>query len=389
MPQDVIVVGLGAFGAAILYQLASRKVAVTGIDRFSPPHVMGSSHGETRITRLAVGEGDSYAPLVRRSHEIWRALEASEGARLMTQTGGLIFGPREGMPRHHGRDAFVNGTIALAERTGIAHEVLEPAAIAARYPQFALRGDEIAYFEPEAGMLAPEACVRVQLAAARAHGATIWTNEQVLSIDQDAGGVTVRTASDTLRAARCIVSAGAWVGQLLGGAVARRTRVYRQTLHWFAADDAAAYAPGRFPIFIWIYGPTEADSFYGFPETQAGAGVKVASEQYATVADPDTVVRDVASEESAAMHRRHVAGRLRGVSARAVDAKACLYTVTPDAGFIVDRAPGMDRVLVVSACSGHGFKHSAALGEAIAEQVADGGSRIPLDAFALSRFGVA
>jgi sarcosine oxidase len=303
----------------------------------------------------------------------------------MTQTGGLIFGPRDGLPRHHGRDGFVNGTIALAERTGIAHEVLEPAAIAARYPQFTLRGNEIAYFEPQAGMLAPEACVRVQLEAARAHGATIRTNEQVLSISQDAGGVTVRTTTETLRAARCIVAAGAWAGQLLGGAIARQTRVYRQTLHWFAADDPPSYAPGCFPIFIWIYGPTEADSFYGFPEARPGAGVKVATEQYATVADPDAVARDVSDQESAAMHSRHVAGRLRGVSARAVDAKACLYTVTPDAGFIVDLAPGMDRVLVVSACSGHGFKHSAALGEAIAQQVADGGSRIPLDAFALSR----
>jgi sarcosine oxidase len=87
------------------------------------------------------------------------------------------------------------------------------------------------------------------------------------------------------------------------------------------------------------------------------------------------------------MYGRHVEGRLRGVLARVVDAKACLYTVTPDAGFIVDQAPGMDRVMVVSACSGHGFKHSAALGEAIAEQIADGRSRIPLDTFALSRLG--
>jgi sarcosine oxidase len=111
----------------------------------------------------------------------------------------------------------------------------------------------------------------------------------------------------------------------------------------------------------------------------------VASEQYSIQSDPETVPRTVTAEESTAIYARHVAGRLRGVSAKVVDAKACLYTVTPDAGFIVDRAPGMDRVLVVSACSGHGFKHSAALGEAIAEQLVDGGSRIPLDAFALSR----
>jgi sarcosine oxidase len=385
MTESVIVVGLGAVGAAVLYQLACRGIPAVGIDRFAPPHAMGSSHGETRITRLSVGEGDAYAPLVRRSHEIWRALEASEGVRLMTTAGGLIMGPQTGAPIHHGKDAFIDRTIALAKRTGIAHEVLDAAAIAARYPQFALRGDEIAYFEPEAGMLAPEACVRVQLAAARARGATIRTDEQVLAIAQDERGVSVRTARETLRASRGVVAAGAWVGQLLGGTFARHARVYRQTLHWFAADDPAPYAPGRFPIFIWMHGTGPEDYFYGFPEAQAGAGVKVASEQYGMEADPDSVARTVSDPESASMYRSHVAGRLRGVSARVVDAKACLYTVTPDAGFIVDSAPGTDRVLVASACSGHGFKHSAALGEAIAEQIADGGSRIPLDAFALTR----
>jgi sarcosine oxidase len=387
MTKDVIVVGIGAVGSAVLYQLASRKIAVIGIDRYAPPHGMGSSHGETRITRLSVGEGDSYAPLVRRSHEIWRALEASEGARLITRTGGVIMGPREGAPIHHGKDAFVERTIALAERTGIAHEVLGPAQIAARYPQFALHGNETAYVEPEAGMLTPEACVSVQLAAARSHGATIRTDEQVLSITQDAGGVSVRTTRETLRASRCVVAAGPWIGQLLGGVMARKTAVYRQTLHWFAANDSAAYAPGRFPIFIWMHGESQEDYFYGFPEAAPGAGVKVASEQYAVASDPETVDRGVSNDESAAIYARHVEGRLRGVSARVVDAKACLYTVTPDSGFIVDNAPGMDRVTVVSACSGHGFKHSAALGEAVAQRIADGGSRIPLDAFKLSRLG--
>jgi sarcosine oxidase len=387
MMKSVIVVGVGAMGSAVLYQLASRGIAAIGIDRYAPPHNMGSSHGETRITRLSVGEGDSYAPLVRRSHEIWRALEASEGTRLMTRTGGLIMGPRDGAPIHHGKDAFVERTIALAERTGIAHEVLGPDQIASRYPQFALRGNELAYFEPEAGMLTPEACVRVQLEAARSYGATIRTDEQVLSITQDAGGVSVRTTRETLRASHCVVAAGPWIGQLLGGVMAQKTAVYRQTLHWFAAHDSASYAPGRFPIFIWMHGKTQEDYLYGFPETAPGAGVKVASEQYAIASDPDAVDRGVSDEESAAIYGRHVEGRLRGVSARVVDAKACLYTVTPDAGFIVDQAPDMDRVTVVSVCSGHGFKHSAALGEAIAEQIADGGSRIPLDAFALSRLG--
>jgi sarcosine oxidase len=164
---DVIVVGLGAMGAATLYQLAARGQRVIGIDRFAPPHEQGSSHGETRITRLAVGEGASYLPLVRRSHEIWRELERRCGATLMQTTGGLIMGPRDGGPVHHGQDAFVQRTIALAEQGGIRHEVLSPDAVMERFPQFRVRGGAIGYYEPDAGMLFPEACVRAQIDGAR------------------------------------------------------------------------------------------------------------------------------------------------------------------------------------------------------------------------------
>ena len=135
---DIVVVGLGAFGSAVLYQLAKRGLRATGIDRFAPPHTLGSSHGESRITRLAVGEGDAYAPLVRRSHALWREIEHDAGTALLQQTGGLIMGPRDSNLRHHGQDNFVRRSIGVAERTGIAHEVLDAAEIAYRYRQFRL-----------------------------------------------------------------------------------------------------------------------------------------------------------------------------------------------------------------------------------------------------------
>ena len=191
---DVIVVGLGAFGSALLYQLARRGIQAIGIDRFAPPHDRGSSHGETRITRLAVGEGDAYAPIVRRSHSIWRELEAESGATLMRTTGGLIMAPEGSAARHHGRENFVRRSLAMAARFSVPHERLEAAEIAARYPQFQLRGDEIAYFEPSAGLLLPEACIATQLALARRHGATTRLNERVISVEQTAGGV--RLVSD-------------------------------------------------------------------------------------------------------------------------------------------------------------------------------------------------
>ncbi|HEY0295445.1 MAG TPA: FAD-dependent oxidoreductase, partial [Bordetella sp.] len=183
---DVIVVGLGAFGSATVYQLARRGVSVIGIDQFQPPHDRGSSHGETRITRLAVGEGEAYVPLIRRSNEIWQALEAETGETLVHRVGGLIVGPRDGTISHHGKSDFVRRTIETAERFGIEHEVFDAQEFAYRYPQFMPRGDELVYAEPASGVLVPEACVQAQLDLARAHGAAIRFNEKVLSISETA-----------------------------------------------------------------------------------------------------------------------------------------------------------------------------------------------------------
>ena len=164
---DAIVIGLGAIGAATLYQLARRGARVLGIDQYSPPHDQGSSHGESRITRLAIGEGDEYVPLVQRSHEVWRELETVTGRTIMTTTAGLVLAPRDRIAQHHGKADFVRRTIACAQRHGIAHEVLESADIRRRYPQFKLQGDELAYLERDAGFVRPEEAIAAQLQAAR------------------------------------------------------------------------------------------------------------------------------------------------------------------------------------------------------------------------------
>src|SRR5262245_10292303 len=168
---DVVVVGLGAMGSAALYQLARRSVRVIGIDRFEPPHDHGSSHGESRITRQAIGEGAEYVPFALRSHEIWRELEAQTGRSLLAPVGGLIIGRRtdQGI---HGHANFIGNTIAAATRFGIEHEVLTAGEVAKRFPQFRLDGDETCYYEPGAGFLRPEACIAAQLDQARALGAS-------------------------------------------------------------------------------------------------------------------------------------------------------------------------------------------------------------------------
>ena len=382
---DVIVVGLGAMGSAALYQLARRGVRATGIDRFTPPHDRGSSHGESRITRQAIGEGEEYVPFALRSHEIWRELEADTGRSLFSQIGGLIIGRRTDSGIH-GHGDFVGRTIAAAERFNIDHEVLEPAEVMRRFPQFRLAGDETCYFEPGAGFLRPELCVATQLDRARELGAAVRTGETVIRVTADGTSVTVTTDAGTYSAARAIVTAGAWASQLLGGAYAKMLRVYPQTLYWFAAHDEMAFTPGRFPIFIWRHSAGENDHFYGFPVV--GQGVKLATEQFTDTIDPNQVRPAPSAADAQRMHEAQVRGRLLGVSSRCVRAVTCLYTVTPGFGFLIDRHPEWENVLVASPCSGHGFKHSAAIGEALAERAMTGASRLDLAPFSWARFGV-
>lgn len=364
---DVVVIGLGAVGSATLYRLAQAGAKVVGIDRYRPPHTMGSSHGESRITRLAVGEGADYAPLVRRSHAIWRELERETGETLMLQTGGLVMGPASGAANHHGKDDFVRRTIRVARESGVAVEALDAAEIASRFPQFRLEGDEIGCYEPTAGLLFPERCIDVQLRLAARHGATMHLGERVLDIRTIPGGVQINTDGRVLQAGRVVLAAGPWLPALAGPGLATVVRVYRQTLHWFAADEAT-FAPDRFPVFIWMHGEQEEDYFYGFPSLPGSGAVKVASERYGDPADPDTIDRDVGPAEAASIYSRHVSGRLRGVTGNVVRSAACLYTVTPDSGFILDVLPEHPDVIAASACSGHGFKHSAAVGERLAAQ---------------------
>ena len=384
--SDIAVIGLGAMGSAALYQLAKTGARVVGLDRFAPPHTLGSSHGETRITRQAVGEGRDYVPFVLASHRIWRELEAQTGETLLNACGVLVMGPGSGHSFHHGKPDFVGRSIDSAEAFGIPHAVLEGAEVARRFPQFMnLSGDERAYYEPGGGYVCPERCVAAQLRRARELGAEIRTGVEVLAVEQDGAGVRVETSYGPVLADRAVVSAGAWTAPLLGAPFTDLLTVSRQVLHWYALDDASAYGPDA-PVFIWMHGSGDTDYLYGFPPMPGERSVKVATEQYETTTTADAVDRAVAPDESARMYRTHVAGRLAGATDRVVQAASCLYTVTPDRGFIIDRHPEMDRVLAVSACSGHGFKHSAGIGAVVADAMTGGGGRIDLAPFALARF---
>ncbi|WP_375461939.1 N-methyl-L-tryptophan oxidase [uncultured Enterovirga sp.] len=383
---EVAVVGLGAMGSAALYQLAKRGVKAIGLDQFAPPHAQGSSHGDSRITRQAVGEGRNYVPFALASHRIWRELEAETGETLLVASGCLVMGPGSGETSHHGHRDFVGRTVDSARAFDIPHEILRGDEVGRRFPHFTgLRGDEVAYYEPGGGYVRPERCIAAQLRQARELGAEIVTGTEIRSITQDGGGIRIEAGSRVIRAEQVICCAGAWTAHLLGAPFTDLLGVSRQVLHWFALDPAEA-VPETGPVFIWMHGRGDSDYLYGFPRLPGEASVKVATEQYEKASLPNAVDRAVAPAESAEMFRRHVRSRIAGATERVERALSCLYTLTPDRGFIIDRHPAMDRVLVVSACSGHGFKHSAGIGEAVASFVTTGRSDVDLAPFALARF---
>lgn len=384
MHYDVMVVGLGAMGAATLYQLARRGVRVAGIDRYAPPHDQGSSHGDTRITRLAIGEGVAYMPLALNSHRIWRALEAQTGVPLFEQCGMLMLSDSRVATRGHGTPDFAGQTAALARTHGIAHALLDADAIARRFPQFTGYGPHaVGYYEPGAGYVRPERCIEVQLRLARQDGAALHLNTQVQSLAPRAGGgVQVLTAAGALTANRVICCAGMWNGKLLGGPFSSLLKVSRQKLYWFALDEPQRFAAGA-PVFIRLDAGADSDSCYGFPPLPGENAIKIATEDYSDLSDPDQVLRSVDPAEADAMYRRHVAGRLVGVSSRLLKAKVCTYTITPDFNFLIDSHPALPDVTVVSACSGHGFKHSAGVGEALAKHYCGEADAADLSAFTL------
>lgn len=356
---------------------------VIGFDRFDPPHCFGSSHGGTRVTRRAIGEGEYLTPLAMRSHELWREIERETGANLLSETGALIISSERDAAQTHVA-GFFRKTVAAAEQFGIAHEILTAAQIRGRWPQFSVRDDEIGYFEPAAGFVRSEECVCAELMLARRYGADIHTDETLLGFDASSGGVTVVTDRGRYSAAKLILAPGAWLPELLGEPYASLFKVYRQTQFWLEVEGAAAFAPDRFPVFIWEL-QNSTRGIYGFPALDGACAIKIASESFESVTAPAEVNRHTSDDEVAAVYEL-VAPNLRGVTSNCAKATACLYTVTPDFGFVIDTHPEHENILIASPCSGHGFKHSPAIGEMLADMALGQPPHCDIAPFCLSRF---
>lgn len=375
---DVIVAGLGAMGSATAYHLARAGRRVLGLDRWAPGHPFGSSHGDSRIIREAYFEHPMYVPILRRAYDLWRELEARSGQALLHEIGGLMIGPRDG--------EIVTGALRSTAEVGIAHDVFSAAEVRARYPAFHLRPGEVAVLDRRAGYLDPEACNAAHLRGAEEAGATFRFNEPVRSWLASDDGVRVDTAAGSYAADHLVLCVGARTREFLPD-LALPLVVERQLLFWLEPDVAdARFDRASFPIYLYEYAEPSGSSWcYGFPRLPRG--IKAAVMHHGEiVGDPDDVRRSVNDAEVAPL-RRALSTLLPDLARAPVrESAVCLFTNTPDLHFVIDIHPAHPRVIVSSACSGHGFKFASAIGEIQADLVTAGRSRFDLRPFSAGRF---
>jgi sarcosine oxidase len=356
---DVAVIGMGAMGSLSAWRLASRGARVIAFERFRPGHDRGSSYGDTRIFRTAYFESPEYVPLLQRAGQLWRELETQTGTELLTLTGGLAIGEMDG--------GLVTGVLASAALHGLPHRVLDATQMKSLYQQHRLSAGEVAVRENEAGFLRPERSIAAAAARAEALGARVMVETEATSIEASSGGVVVESSRGRFEAKRALVTAGPWTAKLLPG-LGLPLKVERQVQGWLAVDDPAAFSPARFPVFI-----REIDGGrfrYGSPTTD-GRTIKLGVHHEGTESDPDTIDREVADADVEPL-KAFARDMLRNVSDRVVDARACMYTNTPDGRFIAISPAEMPGVTVLSACSGHGFKFASVIGELMADAILDG-----------------
>lgn len=356
-------------GSAAIYHLAKRGRKVLGIDQFAPPHDRGSSHGGSRIIRLAYYEHPSYVPLLRRSYELWRQLERDSDASLLRITGSLDISRRDGR--------IFEGSLASCETHELPHDVLTSRELTERFPAYRLPTDFMAVFQPEGGILNPERCVSVHLAAATAAGAALHINEVVRSITPLDTSVMVITDRARYSAGAVIVSAGPWAAELLPR-LRGLAEPERQVVGWFAPGDAAVFEPERFPVFNI---EVEEGHYYGFPFD--GSGVKIGRYHHRSEqVDPSRFDRKIHSADEALL-RVFNTRYMPAADGLLVKAETCLFTNSPDEHFIIDRLRA--GVVLAAGFSGHGFKFCSVVGEILADLAIDGRTPHDIGLFALSR----
>jgi len=363
-------------GSASLYQLARRGLNVLGLEQFTVPHAFGSSHGLTRIIRLAYFESPRYVPLLRRAYRLWVELEQSVGERLLYQTGSIDAGWES--------SRTVQGSLDACREHELPFELIDAASANRRWPGYELDSGMFALFQPQGGFLTPEACVRAHIKLALEGGATVHEREAVVSWEPTPDGVEVRTARATYRAARLVITAGPWAGSLLP--VLQNLAVpERQVVMWTAVDDEAVFSPDRFPVFNLQASRDMSDRYYGYP-THGRPGLKIGKYHHRLErGNPEDLRRetDAADEELLREAIRRFFPRANGPT---LATETCLFTNTPDEHFVLDRLPEASHVAIAAGFSGHGFKFCSVVGEIMTDLVTEGRSNFDLTMFGAGRF---
>lgn len=376
--RDAIVIGCGAMGAAASLALARRGAEVLAIEQFTRGHDRGSSHGGSRVHRESYFEADAYVPLLQRAGELWEELEELSGERLLHRCGVLYIGDPQG--------EVMRGVARAASKHGLQVEALCASEVLERFPMFMPPAGTAALWEPRAGFLRPERAVRAMLRLAGGHGATVLEGERVERIDRRDGVIMVETDADEYAARSLVVTAGPWCGALLPD-LAPLLKPTRQTIAWIDPGERAAIADeSRCPV--WFVEDGGHGGFYGVPtaaDQEPPRGLKVAHHLPGAATTPDAPRSPVTEAEriilETAMRRL-----LPGLAGPAIATATCLYTMSPDAHFIVDRVAGLPRSFVACGFSGHGFKFAPTIGEVLAQLVLDGRSEHSIDFLSLGRF---
>lgn len=350
---DAIVIGLGGMGSATLHELASRGWRVLGLEQFGEAHAHGSSHGQTRIIRRAYYEDPGYVPLVNRAYERWHELEQLSGKHLLTECDCLSIG-LEG-------SELIQGVRRSAMDHGLSVESLTAAEVGTQFPAFRLDENQVGVLERGAGFLYVEECIRAYLALARLK-ATVELNETVIDWKAVDSSVEVTTNKGRYLGGKLILTVGPWAGNLLREAGVP-LRVMRQVLSWFGTSKPHRFRRDRFPIFI---ADAAIGTFYGLPMIDS-TGVKVAQHYGATeLTTVEKIDRTIHPEDEIILReffRRH----LPDVDGPLQQAKTCIYTLSPDRHFIIDRHPESSNVIYATGFSGHGFKFASVIGEILAD----------------------
>jgi sarcosine oxidase len=378
MTFDTIVVGVGTMGAATCLALARRGQRVLGLEQHRLGHDLGSSHGGSRIVRDCYFEAPDYVPLLLRCREGWERLERDSSARIVHRCGVLYLGaPESEVIRESGRSGST---------FDVPFESLDARGVCARFSQFRIPDDWHAIFEPGAGFARPERAVRAASACAARLGADIRERVRVTGWQDTPQGVRVQTTQGDYESGSLVLTAGAWTGRLARSLGVSMVPL-RVPIGWLRPHDEAACRMPTMPV--WYVDRPGQSGLYGIPvaEDQGDPeGVKVAMHGDGTEVDPDAARRPVSSEELEAL-RTATATFLPCAAGGVVAGSTCLYTMSPDSHFVVDRMPGCERVFVACGFSGHGFKFMPVMGEALADLATCGSTGLPVGFLRVGRFG--